>query len=316
MLPVRLPPDVALEQASVLSRRQAMDAGISSSRVGHLVRSGRWRQLHPGVYLTHSAEPDLLGRAWAALLHAGHDAVLSHRTAGHLQGLVDDPPSTLELVVPDAHRVTARPGVRVRRSLWVEQRRHPSRTPPQTRVEDTVLDLVESASQPDEVVGWLTASTGRRLTTAERLRQAADRRSRLRHRQLVAEVLHELRAGVASPLEHRYRRDVERAHGLPGGRCNLGVTIAGRRRYRDVVYLPFGVSVELDGLADHAAHGLSEDHRRDNASLVDDVLVLRYGWRDVVVQPCRTAGQVSALLRRRGWSGRPRRCGPGCRLAG
>jgi hypothetical protein len=268
------------------------------------------------VYLTHSGSPDLMARAWAALLHAGPRAVLSHRTAGYLQGLVDDPPLVIEVVGPDSHRITLRPSVRLRRSTMVEARRHPARTPPQTRVEDTVLDLVEGCATQDDVVGWLTRATGRRLTTATRLRAAASMRPRLRHRKVVEAALTEVRDGVASPLERRYRRDVEMAHGLPKGVVNLAVRLSGRRRYRDVMYEAFQVSVELDGLASHRPEQLVDDHRRDNASLVDGILVLRYGWADVAVHRCETAAQVAALLGTRGWPGQVRRCNPGCTAAG
>ena len=42
--------------------------------------------------------------------------------------------------------------------------------------------------------------------------------------------------GVQSTLERRYRRDVERPHGLPRGFRNRSEGDRGRRRYRDVRY--------------------------------------------------------------------------------
>ena len=41
---------------------------------------------------------------------------------------------------------------------------------------------------------------------------------------------------------------------------------------------------------------------------------LRYGWRSVSGHPCLVARQVVDLLRSGGWTGTPRRCGPGCAL--
>jgi len=37
---------------------------------------------------------------------------------------------------------------------------------------------------------------------------------------------------------------------------------------------------------------------------------LRYGWADVLGRPCEVAAQVVAVLRARGWTGKP----PGCAL--
>ncbi|GAB3589872.1 hypothetical protein GCM10027446_03350 [Angustibacter peucedani] len=153
-------PEVAASQAGVVHRIQALDAGLTSAQVGHLVRSGRWQRLHPGVYLTYTGSPDHLARCWAALAHAGPDAVLSHATAASLQGLLDDVPALVDVLVPDEHRVTGRPGLRVRRSTQLAGRRHPARVPPQTHVEDTTLDLVELAEDEGGVVGWLTRATG------------------------------------------------------------------------------------------------------------------------------------------------------------
>jgi hypothetical protein len=41
---------------------------------------------------------------------------------------------------------------------------------------------------------------------------------------------------------------------------------------------------------------------------------LRYGWRDVVGDPCGVAAQVAVLLTARGWSGTPQPCGATCWL--
>jgi hypothetical protein len=95
------------------------------------------------VYATFTGPLPFPSRLWAALLHAGADAVASHLSAGHLQGLVDEAPTVVDVSVPDAHRVTARPGPWVHRARAHAVRRHPARSVPQTLVEDTVLDLVE-----------------------------------------------------------------------------------------------------------------------------------------------------------------------------
>ncbi|WP_460458374.1 hypothetical protein [Angustibacter peucedani] len=92
--------------------------------------------------------------------------------------------------------------------------------------------------------------------------------------------------------------------------------LAGRRRYRDVLYDEFQVSVELDGTASHAVAQLADDHRRDNASLVVGVAVLRYTWIDVTRHRRRTAVEVAAVLERHGWRGRLRPCDDHCPVAG
>jgi len=45
-------------------------------------------------------------------------------------------------------------------------------------------------------------------------------------------------------------------------------------------------------------------------------VTLRYGWPDVTEKRCQTATEVAAVLRRNGWQGTLRRCGPDCQAPG
>lgn len=201
-----------------MSRAQLLKRDVGRGWVVNQVRSGRWRTVHPGVYATHTGDLPFRARVHAALLALGDDAVASHSTAAWLWGLTDDEPTRLTVSVPAERRVDSPEGVRLLRVRGLEQRRHRSRSPAVTTVEETTLDLVQDCDTEDDVVGWLTRACQRRFTTPGRLEGAEVRRSRLRHRALVREVLADVREGAASPLERRYLRDVERAHGLPRGR--------------------------------------------------------------------------------------------------
>lgn len=303
------------QQEGALSRTQAIAGGLTRDEVRQRLRAGRWQLVHPGVYVTFTGPLPFLARVWAALLHAGPAAVVSHRTAAKLQGLLDADPAQIDLSVPWSHRVTPIAGTRIHRSRRHGDRCHPSRSLPQTQVADTVLDLVVQATGEDDVVGWLTRACQRRLTTPARLREAAARRPRMRHRALVNAVLADAAAGVASPLERRYRRDVERAHALPDASRNVAVVLRGRRWYYDVRYGAWRLRVELEGLAYHPVDEVWRDDVRDNAAVLDGDSVLRYGWRAVVSNPCGTAAEVVSALRARGWRGVPQACGPTCTLA-
>ena len=65
----------------------------------------------------------------------------------------------------------------------------------------------------------------------------------------------------------------------------------------------------------HPEEGRWRDTRRDNANLVQGTDTLRYGWPDATEHRCRTAAEIGAVLRRRGWTGSLRPCGPGCTAA-
>jgi hypothetical protein len=252
---------------------------------------------------------------WAAVLYAGRNAVISHDTAAWLHGLRDGCPAVVDVSVPHGRRHRpSRRGVRVRQTRHLTQRRHPVGSPPRTRLEETVLDLCDQYRTEEPVISLIIAACQRRLTTPARLRDAGRGRKRMKWRALVRDLLCEVEDGVQSELERRYRRDVERAHGLPRGERNSVDVVRGRHRYRDVRYRRFRAVVELDGRAAHPDETREIDNLRDNDLVVDEgTTTLRYGWRSVAGDPCRTALQVGCLLTRNGWTGRLRSCDrPGC----
>ena len=301
-------------QSDVVSRRQATSLGWSDGQVNSHVAAGLWRRLHHGVFVTHAGPLTWRVNLWAALLHAGTGAVASHRSAARLHGLLDCDPSTVELLVPWGHRVRARPGLVVRSSRLLDDRVHPSKSVPQTRVEHTVLDLVEQSSATEDVVSWVLVACQRRATTPERLAEAMNTRPRQRHRRLVLDVLSEAQNGVASLLERRYHRDVEVAHGLPPARRGDRVKVLGRTWYADARHDEYATRIELEGLRWHPSDARWRDDVRDNSAVIAGDVVLRFGWRAVAGDPCRVAAEVATVLRARGWTGEPRRCGPGCTI--
>jgi hypothetical protein len=303
------------EQHGVVHRRQALAVGLSDDEIRHRLRRGAWRAIYPGVYATFTGPPTFLARVSAALLHAGPPAMTSHLTAARLQKLADEDPAVVQISVPNGHRVTRQPGLRVHHPRAWDLRRQPTASVAQTRIEDTVLDLLGQTRDPDEVIHWVLRACQRRLTTPARLRAAAGRRRRLRHRALFRDLTAEVAYGVASPLERRYRMRVELAHGLPkASRGEAWFGPDGLRRYFDVRYRAWRVRIELEGLAFHPVERAWVDHGRDNAAVLEGDVVLRYGWRAVTTDHCRTAAQVAAVLTLRGWAGTVKACGPTCRV--
>ena len=120
-------------------------------------------------------------------------------------------------------------GVVVHRSRSLQRARHPALTPPRTRVEETVLDLIDCARSFDEAYDWICRAIGRRRTTAARIRAALDGRPRIRWRHDIELALGYASGGALSVLELRYVRGVERAHGLPIG-DTAGSGTAGDRK--------------------------------------------------------------------------------------
>jgi hypothetical protein len=307
--------DLVALQHGVISRRQALAWGLAPDAVEARVRFGRWTRLHRGTYATFTGRPPREALLWAALLRAGDDAVLSHETAAELAGLADQPGVQIHVTVPARRQpATAReiPGVIVHRSDRVYRARHPTARPPQTRIEETVLDLTQTAPDFDAAFSWLCRAVGRRLTTPGRLRKAAGTRRKLRWRTEIAAALDEVAAGVHSLLEFRYVTGVERPHALPRATRQARRHRKTGRAYLDGLYEEYLVGIELDGQAAHPIEERWRDIRRDNAGAAEGIVTLRFGWSEVTVHQCQTAAQVAAVLRQRGWTGALRRCGPAC----
>lgn len=313
-----LPPELrelAEYQLGVLSRAQILHAGLSRAVIVARLERGSWQRLYPGVYAAFSGEPARASMLWGAVLHAGPGAMLSYQTAAELDHLTDAVSSRIHLTVPSCRRVLSQPGLAIHYSARTAQALHPARNPPRTRVEETVLDLWESARSLDDAVSWVARGLGRRLTTQPKLSQAAHARSRLRGRALLSELLTPDAAGQHSILEHRYVRDVERPHNLPAATRQAPAGRGGRTEYRDNLYEEYRLIVELDGRLAHPGDTRWTDIARDNAAAAAGDTTLRYGWLPVTGSPCQVAAEVAKLLTARGYRG-ARPCSPGCPVAG
>jgi very-short-patch-repair endonuclease len=308
-------------QQGVVARWQAADCASDQHAFASLLRADRWQTMYRGVYAAQTGAPSRESTLWAAVLRCGPTAALSHFTAAELDGLTDRPSEAIHVAIPGQVRVwfsadefsRGLPRIVLHRSARLSSAKHPARTPPRTRTEETVLDLVELAPTFGAAFGWLSAGCGRRLVTPAHLRAAAERRTKMRWRADVMTALGELVDGVLSNLERGYVRRVESPHRLPRAKRQVRLRQGLRSAYLDILYDDFGLALELDGLAAHPAESRWLDMRRDNYFAGTGIITMRYCWADITDRPCEVAGEVARVLRQRGWTGTLRSCGPNCR---
>jgi hypothetical protein len=309
-----LPPELrelAEIQCGIVSRSQVLAAGLTKDIVSTRLGRGGWQRMYPGIYAAFSGQPNRCAKLWAAVLSAGKGAVLSHQTAAELWRLADGQGAVIHLTVPSTRRVSQKPGIMLHLSARAAEAVHPARVLPRTRIEETVLDLWQTAASLDDAVGWVVSAIGRRLTTQEKLRLAMEARARLRWRQHLVELLNPDAAGLHSVLEFRYVRHVERPHGLPTATRQAHARRGGRNEYRDALYEAYQTAVELDGRVAHPADTRWRDIRRDNAAAATGITTLRYGWFEITRNPCLVAAQVVEVLAQRGYTG-ARPCSSSC----
>ena len=306
---------IIAEQASVVSRQQLLRAGVSRNTITSNVRRGVWRRIHPGVYRTVAGNVTWEASLWAAVLYAGPGAMLSHETAAEILGLTDRRCPVIHVTVPASRRVRAPLGVALHYSSFGYPRWRPLRgIPPHTFYAETIIDLVAAADNLDDVVAWVSRGIARNMVSPTELKAAAKARRRFRWGEQIKEVIDRVAGGSHFPLEFRYGRDVERAHGLPAGtRQAKFAKPDGTKGFRDRYYAEYGLIVELDGREFHPEEQRGRDRARDNEAAATTGATLRYGWADVYRTPCETAGQLYRALRKRGYQGTLRPCAAACR---
>ena len=294
-LPTDLIP-LAEGQGGAFSRQQFLALGGHQRQIDRALRNDSWIRLGQGIYSLQRS-PTFETYCWGGLLLSGTDAgSIGGLAAAHLRGVVSKPPSSITVWGPDLTR-TVGPW-RFRRGSRPRQGSLPTLPP-----DESILDACSEAT-PDEVLDLLAGALRERITTASRLHAMVKANERQPHRRMLLELLPDLAEGVESGLEHGYLRRVERAHRLPEGVRQASISDGTRS---DVLYDEYQLLVELDGTLGHIGNGAFRDAERDNRHLLAGYWTLRFGWRDVVVDPCKVARIVDAVLRQRGWQGPSRR---------
>ena len=158
-----------LAQDGVVSRRQALGAGLTRENIDRLCRRRELAPLFPRVYVDHTGEPSWDQRAWGAVLW-GWPAVLSH---GSALGVVEGSSSShrtepLHIAVPRDRHLLRVPGILVHRNEHVRERSQPG-SPPRMRYDEAAIDVVSACDDEDEVVAELGRILQTRRTTAPRL---------------------------------------------------------------------------------------------------------------------------------------------------
>lgn len=304
-------------QDGAIARRQALASGMTSEDIRRLLRRKDWATAHPGVYVDHTGPLPWQQRAWVAVLHAGPRAALADESAlraaeGPGRRSFDDG-APIHVAVDRSRRVVAPPGIVVHRTSRLDERVLWNVGPPRLRYEEAAIDVAVGRATDLGAIAVLSGVCQSRRTTAARLLEVLAGRARVRRRAWLGAVLRDVADGTCSALEHGYLTLVERPHGLPVAQRQAAAGARTGLVFRDADYGP--LLVELDGRLFHdTALQRDRDFERDLDAALDGQDTRRLSWGQVFDRPCGTAGKIGVLLRRRGWDGLPRRCGPTCGL--
>ena len=276
---------LAATQHGVVTRDQVVALGLTRHAIAHRVTTGRMHTLHRGVYAVGHPGLSVHGRRLAAVLACGDRALLSHRSAAVLHGLLPEDGGRLHVTVPMRRRPPA--GVIVHRSriaAGVRRDAIPVTTPART-----LVDLAATAAERDVARAVEEARLLQLVTDAELLRLARDKRGA----PLLRELLADEPSLTRSEAERLLLALVRRA-GLPRPQTN--VRVAGHEV--DALWPSHRLVVEVDGFAFHSSRDAFERDRERDADLqAHGLRVIRVTWRRLVERPESVAALLGAAQR-------------------
>jgi very-short-patch-repair endonuclease len=273
---------LAANQHGVVSVDQLRAIGLDLDAISYRVRVGRLYRVHRGVYAVGHPRLSNEGRWMAAVLACGPGAVLSHRSAAALWGMLGTPPGFPEVTVPGHGGRRRREGIRLHRSS--------SLCPA-----DTTLRMAIPVTTPARTLADL-----RRCATADELRKAR-RRAQRRGYRLGGDAPTEVDL-MRSELERRFLRLCSR-HRLPAPEVDVRIG----DYVVDFLWRERALIVETDGYRYHRGRAAFEhDHRRQARLIAAGFEVLRFPWSQVVEDPERVLAALGARLDNAPDAARPR----------
>jgi very-short-patch-repair endonuclease len=284
---------LAARQHGVVARAQLLALGVTPKASRHRMEAKRLHPVHAAVYLLGHPLLMPFARYMAAVLACGEGAVLSHRSAAALWGLLPHGSRPVEVTTPHLG-ARRRRGITVRKSRRLDHEQAttcegiPCTTPARTLVDLAALE------PPRRLERALEQSLVLRLFDLRAVDAALEVSKGLRGtgtlRRLLAEICDEP-PFTRTELERRFL-ELVRAAGLATPVVNGLV----KGHEVDFHWPAQRLIIETDGGAVHG-HALAfhQDRRRDLDLELAGWHVLRVTWRQVVDEP----GRVTMLLRSR-----------------
>jgi very-short-patch-repair endonuclease len=280
----------------IITRAEALAAGLNIRQVRHRVKKGMLEEMLPGVY-RYAGSPSIWEqRVCAAQAWAGDGSAASGRCAAALWGLNGILPTTVEITSGRVLR-SPDPSVIVRRAQLTRSEIRSRQGIAVTSPERTLLDLGRTV--PERILeSALDDAMCKRLTTSDRLWQVLQERGR-RGRNGTAALRGLMLQLGESPGTDRFERLLFAAlasGSLPRPTPQFPVKVGGQTFYLDFAYPKARLGIEAHSFTHHSKR---EDWERDqvrHAALVTQGWTMLYvTWRrlrdhpDLVVSDIRQA---------------------------
>jgi very-short-patch-repair endonuclease len=288
---------IAARQYGVITVRQLVASGMSSSAISRRVASGRFHRIHQGVYAVGHPGVSKEGRWLAAVLAAGDGAALAGRVAAAHWGISRFDVRVIDVLAPTRRRPIV--GVHLRRSACLAERDVVVRDAiPVLDIHALVLDLGRDLSRW-QLANVVHEAAFHRVLRREAIDALIDVR---RHAKGMAVLRQALRlhdagsAGTKSELEDEFLRIIIAAR-LPLPEVNVVVRTPGGRYRVDFLWRRRRLCIETDGRASHERKATRiDDEIRDEHLRAAGQRVERFTSRAVFNEPFAVARRLERLL--------------------
>lgn len=287
-------------QHGLVTLGQLEGLGLSPSDVKERLRSGRLHRVHQGVFAVGHRLLSQEGWLLAAVKASGPDAVLSHRSAAVLWGMLEERESDERIDVTAPNRRGRAPdSIRAHRDGQLAAAdRTVYRGVPCTTPARTLLDLagvapvweLKRALAQAEVLRIVRHSPLRAL-----IRRCRGRRGVARLR-LVLDEIHPQRKRTRSELEGMFLDMCSRA-GLPTPEVNVKLEVDRGVLEADFLWREAKLIVEADSRQFHDTDSaFLNDRRREQRLQLAGWRVTHCTWEQVEHEPRALAGTIRRLL--------------------
>jgi very-short-patch-repair endonuclease len=293
--------DLAERQHGLVARRQLLARGMGRGAIEDRIARGRLRPVQRGVYAVGHARTDQKARWMSVVLAAGPGAVLSHRSAAALWGLL--PPFALEPEVTRPIRTRSRPGLKIHQAPLEHDEVSVVDGIPVTSLSRTLLDLAARVSRQHLEQAFNEVEV-RRLTDRLSVLDLLKRRPRRQGARALRSILMtdaRSRGVTRKELEARFGALLAQTD-LPQPRRNVHVAVSGRFFEVDCLWADERLIVELDGRAAHGTkRAFERDRERDRLLVAEGWRVVRVTWRQLMEDAPAVIADLRRSLRHRPW---------------
>jgi very-short-patch-repair endonuclease len=282
---------VGRRQDNVVTQAQLLAAGLGRGAIARRLDARTMQWLHRRVYLLGAAPPTQMARARAAALACGDGAVVSHRSAAEMLGLLPQTDQEVDVTVvgrnPGFH-----PGIRLHRPRALA--RHDvtkMRGIPLTTVARTICDLAATEPRRDVEAAFQEALY-KEIVTPDALARVIAREPRRKGAPVI-------RALIADPRMTRSERERALLRLIDQAQLPRPLTNVQLHGFLVDAYWPAArLVLEFDGWRGHGHRNAFErDRKRDQVMLANALRTMRVTDRHLAYEPVALVARIAQSLK-------------------